>query len=231
MRGVKVLRRGEALPGSGGPPPGLPRALPPGETLLWQGAPSWRGLFRRAMHGRKLALYFAALGVWCAVEAVRLHSPRLWYSLVALLVLGAIALSLVALFALLVVRTTVYTVTDRRVVLTIGVALSASINLPFAAIEGASARIYRDGTGDIPLRLAGPTRIGVFQLWPHARPWRMQAVEPMLRAIPDAARVARMLAAGLAESAGQAAPSPLVSEPLPARRPGSVGAGYGARAA
>ena len=32
-------------------------------------------------------------------------------------------------------------------------------------------------------------------LWPHARPWRLQQPEPMLRAVPDAARVAAILAA------------------------------------
>ncbi len=230
MRGVKIVRRADATGGSP-PPRGLPRALPPGETLLWQGGPTFRGLFRRAMHGRKLALYFAALAVWCAFEAETRQSPRLWYSLVALLVLGSVALALVACFAFLVVRTTVYTVTDRRVVLTIGVALSASINLPFAAIEGAAARIHRDGTGDIPLRLVGPTRIGIFQLWPHVRPWRLHAVEPMLRAIPDASRVARMLAAALATSAGQAVPPPAASEPVAAKRPDPLGASLGAHAA
>ena len=230
MRGVKVVRQGDPAPGTA-PPRGLPRALPPGETLLWQGGPTSRGVFRRAMHGRKLALYFAVLAVWCAFEAERLQSPRLWYSLVALLVLGSVALALVALFAFFVARTTVYTVTDRRVVLTIGVALSASINLPFAAIEGASARIHSDGSGDIPLRLVGPTRIGIFQLWPHVRPWRMQAVEPMLRAIPDAARVARMLAVALADSAGQVAPFPVTSEPVAAKRPERAGSSLGAHAA
>ena len=48
-------------------------------------------------------------------------------------------------------RTSVYTVTDRRVVLRIGVALTASLNLPFRQIEQASVRLHADGSGDIPL--------------------------------------------------------------------------------
>ncbi len=226
MRGVRIIRRGSDPEAA---PRGLPRALPPGETLLWQGSPAWRGLFRRALHGRTLALYFALLMAWCGAEAAIRHSPRLWYSLVALAVLASLALGLFALFAVLVARTTVYTITDRRVVLTIGVALSASINLPFAAMDAAAVRFHADGTGDIPIRLAGQTRLGLFQLWPHVRPWRFGAVEPALRAIPDASRVAHLLANALAASAGQA-PATL-SPGAPSRRPEPVGADLGARLA
>ena len=35
--------------------------LPEGERVLWQGAPSWRGVARRTLHTRKIAGYFAAL--------------------------------------------------------------------------------------------------------------------------------------------------------------------------
>ncbi|MEX0309059.1 MAG: hypothetical protein AB3N17_02320 [Tateyamaria sp.] len=31
-------------------------------------------------------------------------------------------------------------------------------------------------------------------LWPHARPWRFGSTQPALRCIPDAERVARILA-------------------------------------
>ena len=37
----------------------LPEALPDGERILWQDAPDWRALYRRAFHGRTLAVYFA----------------------------------------------------------------------------------------------------------------------------------------------------------------------------
>ena len=43
---------------------GLPERLPAGETILWQGAPRWGALARRAFHVRKIALYFAILLAW-----------------------------------------------------------------------------------------------------------------------------------------------------------------------
>ena len=36
-------------------------SLPAGEVVLWQGAPSFRSLVRRALHLRTLGIYFAAL--------------------------------------------------------------------------------------------------------------------------------------------------------------------------
>ena len=43
---------------------GLPGPLPPGEVLLWQGAPNWWTLARRALHIHQVAAYFAVLLVW-----------------------------------------------------------------------------------------------------------------------------------------------------------------------
>ncbi len=210
-------------------PYGLPGPLPEGETMLWQGAPDARMLARRAMHVRKVAVYFGILALWCAGSAGLSDRPSLWFSAVALIVLGAIASGLLGLFAFLVARTTVYTMTEKRVVLRIGIALPMSINLPFSSIDSASVRLYPDGTGDIPILLNGPNRIGVTTLWPHVRPWRLSRVQPMLRAIPDAARVATMLSRALAASAGQSAPAAPLAAPARARRagadyPASVGA-------
>lgn len=190
----------------------MPAPLPPGETLLWQGAPCWRLLALRVLHVRKLALYFAALGAGLLFEALRRQTAQAWCMLAALLLLGSIAIGLLTGFAYLVQRTSRYTITDRRVVLHVGVALSMDINLPFAAVQSAALRLRRDGSGDIPIRLAGPTRMGVTLLWPHVRPWRMRNVEPMLRALPDAASVAQLLGRALAASAEQAVPARALGE-------------------
>ena len=49
---------------------GLPEPLPPGEKLLWQGAPDWRTLAREALHVRKVAAYFGVLVIWRAAEVL-----------------------------------------------------------------------------------------------------------------------------------------------------------------
>jgi hypothetical protein len=191
----------------GGPPRGLPEHLPAGEELLWQGAPSWRGLARRAFHLRALAAYFGVLLAWLVASTLADGGTKaaaaaslLWAGPLALAALG-----LLAGLAWLTARTTVYTVTSRRVVMRIGVALPVTINLPFRAVEAAGLRLHADGTGDLPLRLADDGRVAYVHLWPHARPWRVARPEPMLRSVPDAARVAGILARALAAPASPAA--------------------------
>ena len=95
-----------------------------------------------------------------------------------------------------------YTITNRRVVMRIGVVLEITVNFPFRVIESAGLRVYPDGTGDIPLLLAGEDRIAYVHLWPHARPWRAARPEPMLRGVPDAAHAADVLSRALAAFAG-----------------------------
>jgi hypothetical protein len=185
-------------------PHGLPAPLPKGESMLWQGAPSWKNVAFRVLHVRKLMIYFAILAAICLVRSIAVDTPQMWWSLYALLFLGSVAIGLLSTFAYFVAKTTVYTITEKRVVLRVGVALSMSLNLPFTMVETADLRLFRDGSGDIPLLLAGQTRVGYVTLWPHARPWKMKRVQPMLRSVPDAARVAQILARALAASAGQA---------------------------
>jgi Bacterial PH domain len=190
-------------------PRGLPAPLPPGERLLWQGAPRWGALARRAFHVRKLAIYCGVLLAWRVVADVSDGQPPAAIALGALwlapFVLGAVGIP--AVLAWLFSRTTVYTITSRRVVLRSGVALPMTLNIPFRLIESAALRTFRDGTGDIPLALAGPDRIGYLHLWPSVRPWRVARTEPMLRAVPDAARVAEILARALA-AAAEPVPTP-----------------------
>jgi Bacterial PH domain len=203
-------------------PRGLPAPLPPGERLLWQGAPRWDVLARRAFHVGKLATYCGALLLWRLIADLSDGQSPAAAALAALwltpLVLGVVGIP--ALLAWLFSRTTVYTITSRRLVLRSGVALPMTLNIPFRVIESAALKSYRDGTGDIPLALAGPDRISYLHLWPNARPWRVARPEPMLRAVPDAARVADILARALAAAAQpESAEPPLERVASAVRRP------------
>jgi hypothetical protein len=203
---LRVIRAGNTS-ALGRVPYGLPAPLPEGESMLWQGAPSWKNVAFRVLHVRKLMIYFAILAVICLIRAIMVETQQMWWSLFALLFLGSVAIAMLTTFAYFVAKTTVYTITEKRVVLRVGVALSMSLNLPFAMMESADLRLFSDGSGDIPLLLAGETRVGYITLWPHARPWRTRRVQPMLRSVPDAVRVAHILARALAASAGQPVPS------------------------
>ncbi len=184
------------------PQPGLPEVLPAGERLLWQGAPDWRVFARRGLHWRKFAGYFALLAAWRGITSVADGGSALdalvtagWTIPPAVLALGFIVLT-----AWLVARTTLYTLTDQRLVMRIGIVLSLTFNLPLARIQAAELRANDDGSGDIGIRLGDDDRIGALHLWPHMRPWQYTRTEPMLRALPDVQPVARMLSEALIAS-------------------------------
>ena len=171
---------------------GLPGLLPPGETLLWQGAPDWRRLARDAFHTRLVAAYFGALLAWAVIDrlAGASTSPT---GIVTTLVLGLACLALLHGLALLSAKTTVYSITSKRVVLRFGMALPKCVNLPFAQIAAARLATNSDGSGNIALALTD-AGLGYPVLWPHARAWQLAKPEPMLRALPEVATVAALLA-------------------------------------
>lgn len=202
------------------PIPGLPGLLPKGERILWQGSPDWRVLARAAFHTRAVAFYFALLAALALatslVDAGRGLSA--FQGTAATIGVGIVGVALLNLLAWGSARTSIYTLTDRRVVLRIGIALPKCINLPLALIGAAGLRLNADGSGDVPLTLLGRQRIGYAGLWPHARPWRITVPQPMLRAVPNAADVAALLARTcLAANPGaQLAPAQTAPAPAPA---------------
>ena len=182
---------------------GLPGPLPTGERILWRGAPRWQPLAWRAFHMREALAWFAFVGaVRTVVEVVgdgTLSRALLHNATLAPLALAACAL--LAGLAWASARTTIYTVTDRRVVMRVGIALPVTLNIPYARIAGAFARLDASGAGDVGLTIGDGTRLAWFVLWPHCRPWRVRAPEPMLRAVPDGARLANILSDALGNAA------------------------------
>ncbi len=190
------------------PPRGLPEHLPEGERLLWQGAPDWRTLAQRTFHARKIAAYFAVIVLWMAGSALRDSTPLTQAGMTVLraAAVGAVPVALICAYAWIVSRMTVYNITDRRVVLRVGIALPITINIPFSRISGADLAQQADGSGGIALSLAGTDRLAYAVIWPHARPWRFGRPEPMLRGLRDVRPVAQLLARALAASADMAVP-------------------------
>lgn len=178
---------------------GLPALPPAGEKILWQGAPEWRSLAIHAFHVRKVAVYFGVLGIASLGFTLGQDKPfgEALASLAWLLVLAVAAICLLTLFAWLTARTTVYTLTSRRLAIRYGIALPMTVNIPYNTVGTAALATYSGGTGDIPIALSTGDRIAYLVLWPHARPWKLARPQPMLRSVPDAARVATILGRAL----------------------------------
>ena len=204
---------------------GLPEVLPAGETLLWQGSPDAWALARSAFHLRKLVAYFAllvlvrvAVSMGQGATAAEMLVAAGWTAL-----LGATAIGLLAVIALLAARAAVYTLTDKRVVMRIGIVLTLTFNIPYKRIAAAGLHVQADGSGDIPLTLAGGDRIAWLHLWPHARAWRLAHPEPMLRCIPQATEVARQLVQAWSRDTGLVA-TPAAAAAAPAGHADGAGA-------
>lgn len=211
---------------------GLPGPLPAEERILWRGAPTVHGVMLRAFHARLVMLWFAGAAGLLALGAGLSEGPARALAVAGpTLLTGLLALALLGLFSWLVHRTTVYTITDRRVVMHVGIALPITLNLPHAQIESAGLRLFADGSGDIPLRLPPGERVAYLHLWPHARPWRVSRPEPMLRSVPDAHRVAALLAPALAARATGPAriEEPVVAAPERPKAPAGRLAAAGSR--
>ena len=202
---------------------GLPEVPPAGEHVIWQGSPDWKALAIRAFHVRKLVVYFALMlmlraTVTLADGGTGLQALR---DVALLMPLPLLGLGLVLVLAWLSARSTVYTLTNRRVVMRIGIVLTLSFNLPFRCIAAADMARAPRGTGDIALALDGRDRIAYLQLWPHARPWQLRKPQPMLRCVPQPEQVAQLLAAqwsmlnGMAVQPGSVQLPPAAAEPLP----------------
>jgi Bacterial PH domain len=180
-------------------PEGLPDHLPDGERLVWHGKPDWRRLAVNAFHVRKVAAYFAVLIVGQGVFRFA-NGASMAEALVAVPVLAglgvAACLILVAL-AYLSARTTRYTLTSKRALMKVGIALPVIINLPYRHIDGASFAVTGKGCGNIVFKTGGETRLAYLLLWPHAKPWHINKPQPAFRDIADVETVASRLAFAL----------------------------------
>ena len=177
--------------------PGLPEPLPASEKILWQGSPDWRVLGNEAFHLKTLSIYFALMVLLQALLSwdATLGLSKNLMALITSTLLACVALGLLALTAWLAASTTLYTITDKRIVMRIGIVLTLTFNLPFSRIQAAQIKNSKNGIGNIAVDLQGPDRIAYLHLWPHARPWHLKQPQPMLRALPEVANVGSLLQA------------------------------------
>ncbi|MFZ9670859.1 MAG: photosynthetic complex putative assembly protein PuhB [Burkholderiaceae bacterium] len=187
---------------------GLPERLPMAEQIIWQGSPHWPDIFRQVFHARGLVAYFSLV----ALVQILFHydAAQGWSSAMGqaswVVMPATLAIALFGAMAWLVAKTTVYTITTKRVILRIGIVLNVTFNLPFKRIASADIRLRPSGLGDIALQLVDDDKIAFMHLWPHAKPWAFKQPIPMMRCIPAAARVGELLRQACEAHLGQRLP-------------------------
>lgn len=176
--------------------PGLPEPLPNNEQIIWQGGPNLKAFAMHAFHLHWFAMYF---GVMVLLKAITVSQSvggwsEEWPGFVWALGLSVSALVMIGLMAYWSVNTTMYTLTNRRLVMRIGIVLTITFNLPLKRLAQAGVHIYKDGSADIPIKLNPHDKIPFLHLWPHARAWKLAHPEPMIRCVADGARVSKLFA-------------------------------------
>ena len=208
--------------------PGLPEPLPPNEEIIWQGGPDLKAFALHAFHMHWFALYFGAMVLLKAIavsQSVGGWSQE-WPGFVWALGLSIAALVLIGLLAYWSVNTTMYTLTNRRLVMRIGIVLTITFNLPLKRLAQAGIHVYKDGSADIPIRLNAEDKIPYLHLWPHARAWKLAHPEPMIRCVADGRHVASLFADAWA-SANQLDLNQRESSPLNGNPAKSTNHAYG----
>jgi hypothetical protein len=173
---------------------GFPESLPASEKVLWQGSPCAWLIARRIFFLPHLFFYFLivsclALGVNSEVLTLK----DILIKFLSYMSLGMVAIFLLIAISYLISSTTVYSVTDKRVVFRIGIVLNLSLNIPFGKIETAACKVYPDKSGDISLNLVPDNKIAYLHLWPHCRPWFFSSPRPRLSCLKDVEVVASSL--------------------------------------
>ena len=184
---------------------GLPELLPKGEVILWQGRPNWWRLTIESLKLWWVIGYFGLLAAWRFLTIIDYMPLGTSLSLsIPFLFVGGFVGLLLCIVGFTQARATLYTITNRRVAMRIGAALTVTLNLPFTQIDNAAVAKKRGGFGNIALETAGRAKFSYFVLWPHARAWYFRKPQPTLRCIADIDEVSSIL--------GQAAKSRIIEK-------------------
>jgi hypothetical protein len=196
---------------------GLPGNLPKDEIIVWQGGPDWRALARGVFHTRLVAAWFVivAMGAFVAGGTGPLGAA-------ITLAVAVLGLAILGFLAWAQATTTVYTLTDKRIVMRFGIALPKCVNLPLQLIASADLKPVGADHADIALKIAGRFPLGWLQMWPHVRPWKVADPQPMLRAVPVG--FGAILAAALAKADPSRNRPVAAATPAPAAPPVGVAA-------
>lgn len=173
---------------------GVSEPLPPGERVLWEGAPDAQALARHLFFVRPLTAYMALMVLWwVGVNRAQVGTNTFWMTLgMQLLLSGGLVFGARA-FARAIANGTTYAITDKRIVMKFGVVFPLTINLPLHYVQGASARQFPDRTGQIAVQLDGKQKLAWIVLFPHVKPWTLNNPEPLLRGLTDPVKVGEIL--------------------------------------
>ena len=169
-------------------------AIPEGESILWKGKPSFWGFSWYFFGLKLLALYLIILSV---VFAARLTVTDFFTAFVVdflpFLLSGILTSCILMALAKIQSQSSVYIITENRVIIKSGAALSFLISMPFKKIKAVNLQKRKGSLGTISFELNSGKRVPYISCWPSVRPWRFKNTEPAFSCIENVDEVATIL--------------------------------------
>ena len=169
-------------------------AIPEGESILWKGKPSFWGFSWYFFGLKLLAFYLIILSV---VFAARLTVTDFFTAFVVdflpFLLSGILTSCILMALAKIQSQSSVYIITENRVIIKSGAALAFLISMPFKKIKAVNLQKRKGSLGTISFELNSGKRVPYISCWPSVRPWRFKKTEPAFSCIENVDEVATIL--------------------------------------
>ena len=169
-------------------------AIPEGESILWKGKPSFWGFSWYFFGLKLLAFYLIVLSV---VFAARLTVTDFFTAFLVdflpFLLSGILTSCILMALAKIQSQSSVYIITENRVIIKSGAALSFLISMPFKKIKAVNLQKRKGSLGTISFELNSGKRVPYISCWPSVRPWRFKNTEPAFSCIENVDEVATIL--------------------------------------
>ena len=169
-------------------------AIPNGESILWKGRPSLWGFSWNLFGLKWITLYLSMLSIVSVARFFASDFYTAFYVDFLPFFLSGIFASII-LIGLAATQTysTVYVITENRVIIKTGAALSFLISMPFKKIKEVNLQKRGASIGTISFELLSEKRVPYISCWPSVRPWKFKRTQPAFSCIGSVDEVATIL--------------------------------------
>ena len=169
-------------------------AIPNGESILWKGRPSLWGFSWNLFGLKWITLYLSMLSIVSVARFFASDFYTAFYVDFLPFFLSGIFASII-LIGLAAIQTysTVYIITENRVIIKTGAALSFLISMPFKKIKEVNLQKRGASIGTISFELLSEKRVPYISCWPSVRPWKFKRTQPAFSCVRSVDEVATIL--------------------------------------
>ena len=169
-------------------------AIPNGESILWKGRPSLWGFSWNLFGLKWITLYLSMLSIVSVARFFASDFYTAFYVDCLPFFLSGIFASIILIdLAATQTYSTVYIITENRVIIKTGAALSFLISMPFKKIKEVNLQKRGASIGTISFELLSEKRVPYISCWPSVRPWKFKRTQPAFSCIGSVDEVATIL--------------------------------------